>query len=180
VVVTVSLLYAVIVSAEQRRGARLQRIETYDSVALDASGALRITRSDGRVIAVPRQKEQSSFEGPTISSDRTAVGAHANYPNCCTSYDIPLELVVYHNAKIHRFKGNGLPIFQWRFADGGSRVAYGQEPVHSGCETHYELRDIVSERLIESADVPQPCGQRPDPPQVRIPDWVQQLQAASR
>lgn len=56
--------------------------------------------------------------------------------------------------------------------DGGTRVAYGQEPVHFGCATHYELRDIESERLIEAVDIPQPCGQAPDPKPVEIPQWV--------
>jgi hypothetical protein len=41
------------------------------------------------------------------------------------------------------------------FVGGGTRIAYGQEPVHFGCETHYELRDIESERLIETVDIPQ-------------------------
>src|SRR2546427_6205578 len=115
-----------------------------------------------------------------VSPDRTAVGAQADYPNCCTSYDIPLELVVYANGKVHRFTGIGLPIFQWHFADGGTRVAFGQEPVHFGCFIHYELRDIPSERLIESADIPEPCGQIPDPPTVAVPDWVKELNAAQR
>ena len=79
---------------------------------------------------------------------------------------------------MHRFTGVGLPIFQWHFADDGTRVAFGQEPVHFGCEVHYELRDILSERLIDSADVPQPCGQRPNPPAMTIPKWVTELDAA--
>lgn len=158
--------------------ARAQPLETYDSADVDGNGNLRITTSDRRRILVPKEGKQSSFSKPTVSSDRTAVGAQADYPNCCTSYDIPLELVVYSRGKVHRFKGIGLPILQWQFADGGTRIAYGQEPVHFACETHYELRDIDSERLIDSAKVPQPCGQHPDPAEVTIPKWVQELRAA--
>jgi hypothetical protein len=95
--------------------------------------------------------------------------------NCCTSYDVPLRLVVYAEGKVHRFTGVNLPIFGWAFADGGTRVAYGQEPVHFGCTTHYELRHIESERLIEAVDIPQPCGQIPDPGVVTIPPWVADL-----
>ncbi len=152
-----------------------QRVETYESAAVDPTGNLRITTSDGRRIIVSKEGEQSSFRNPTVSPDRTAVGAQAEYPNCCTSYDIPLQLVVYAKGKTHRFKGIGLPIFYWHFADGGTRVAYGQEPAHFGCEIHYELRDIQSERLIAAADIPQPCGQRPDPPPTKIPAWVKAL-----
>jgi hypothetical protein len=72
------------------------------------------------------------------------------FGNCCTSYDIPLQLVVYAQGKVHRFTGVGLPIFQWGFADRGTRIAYGQETVHFACATHYELPDIASERTSGS------------------------------
>jgi hypothetical protein len=72
---------------------------------------------------------------------------------------------------------SGLPIFQWHFADSGTQVAFGQEPVHFACSIHYELRDVRSERLLDSADVPQPCGQDPDPKPVAVPKWVTELEA---
>jgi hypothetical protein len=160
--------------------AQTPRSGTYASAEIDAAGRLRITTSSGRTITVPKERDQSSFANPVVSTDRTAVGAQANYPNCCTSYDIPLQLIVYAGGKVHRFKGTGLPIFVWHFADGGTRVAYGQEPVHFGCETHYELRDVQSERLLAAADIPQPCGLRPDPPETTVPEWVKALNAANR
>lgn len=52
-----------------------------------------------------------------ISSARNAVAAQALFPNCCTSYDIPLQLLVFAAGKAHRFTGVGLPIFQWGFVD---------------------------------------------------------------
>ena len=151
------------------------RVERYQSAVIDANGSLVITTSDQRTILVPKEGEQSSFSEPVVSPARTAVGAQALFANCCTSYDIPLQLVVYANGKVHRFTGVGLPIFQWRFADGGGRVAFGQEPVHFGCSIHYELRDVQSERLIDSADIPQPCGQIPEPRPMKIPKWVTEL-----
>jgi hypothetical protein len=160
--------------------ASAQQVETYESAEVDPNGNLRITMSDGRTITLVKEGEQSSFRNPTVSPDRTAVAAQADYPNCCTSYDIPLQLVVYAKGKVHRFKGIGLPIFQWHFTDGGTRVAYGQETVHFACETHYELRDIQSERLVDSADIPQPCGQRPHPPHTTIPNWVKELNDARK
>ena len=152
-------------------------METYQSAVINTTGGLVITTSDQRTIVVPKEGEQSAFSKPVVSSARTAVGAQAQFPNCCTSYDIPLQLVIYSNGKVHRFAGIGLPIFQWHFADGGTRVAYGQEPVHFGCSIHYELRDIQSERLIDSADVPEPCGQNPDPEAVHAPKWVDDLES---
>jgi hypothetical protein len=164
-------------SQRRERVPTASRVETVD---LEGNGSLRITMSDGRRIVVPKQGAQSSFRDPVVSADRTAVGAQAQFPNCCTSYDVPLQLVVYARGQVHRFTGIGLPIFQWHFADSGTRVAFGQEPIHFGCSVHYELRDIQSERLIESADVPQPCGQNPNPPAVPIPNWVKDLTATPK
>jgi hypothetical protein len=171
----VVLLLLPAVSAAQTRPTNVRRVEIYQSVAIDAKGSLVITTSDQKAILVPKEGEQSSFSEPILSSARTAVGAQAEFPNCCTSYDIPLQLVIYTDGKVHRFTGIGLPIFQWHFADGGTSVAFGQEPVHFGCSIHYELRDIQSERLIDSADIPEPCGQVPDPRAVKIPRWVTEL-----
>jgi hypothetical protein len=154
-----------------------QRPETYESAAIDANGNLSITTSDFRLITVLREGKQSSFRAPIVSRDRTSVGALAEYPNCCTSYDIPLQLVVYSNGRAHRFKGVELAMFEWHFADGGSRVAYGQQTVHFGCDVQYELRDVESERLIDSARVPVPCGQHPDPLPTAIPPWVKALKS---
>src|SRR6478752_6776379 len=119
--------------------------EKYTAVSVDKNGALAIARHDGTTVAVYRRGEQTRFDKPRLSPDRTAVGAQAMYPNCCTSYDIPLRLVVYENGREHWFKGVGLSIFWWRFEDGGRRVAYGQSTVHASCGTHYELRDVRSE-----------------------------------
>ena len=152
-----------------------RRSEIYQSATIGSDGRLVITTSDQRTIIVPKEDQQSSFDGPILSIDHTAVGAQAEFPNCCTSYDVPLALVVYASGKVHRFKGNGLPVLQWHFADGGTRVAYGQEPVHFGCFIHYELRDVQSERLVDSADIPEPCGQIREPAAVPIPEWVAEL-----
>ena len=151
--------------------------ETYASAAIDSSGDLVIVTSGGRRVAVRKERDQTSYSAPLLSPPKNAVGAQAMFGNCCTSYDIPLKLVVYVAGKAHRFVGAGLPIYRWAFADSGRRVAYAQEPLHFACETHYELRDIESERLVDSADIPQPCGQRPNPASVPIPQWVADLLA---
>lgn len=175
----VVVIVLVVTSSEgvsaQRRTPGGQRQETYVSATIDPSGRLVIARANGRSIVVPRERDQTAFSAPVVSSARSAVAAQAMFGNCCTSYDIPLQLVVYAQGKVHRFKGVGLPIFQWGFADSGTRIAYGQETVHFACATHYELRDIASERLIEAVDVPRPCGQDPDPGPVTVPRWVEEL-----
>jgi hypothetical protein len=154
--------------------------ETYKSVGIDTRGNLSILTAEGKTIEVPKGGlskagetfgKQRSFENPVLSPDRRSVGAQAMFENCCTSYDIPLQLVIYSNGKTHRFEG-GLAIFQWHFADGGRRVVFSQQTVHFSCSVHWELRDIASERLLAAVDIPESCGQIPDPPKVSVPKWV--------
>jgi hypothetical protein len=106
-----------------------------------------------------------------VSKDRRAVGATALFANCCTSYDVPLQLVIYSGGKTHRFEG-GLAIFDWHFADGGRRVVFSQQTVHFACSVHWELRDIATERVLAATDIPEACGQDPHPPKVNAPTWV--------
>jgi hypothetical protein len=154
--------------------------EVYASAAIDGDGNLRILTSKQRTIIVrrggpPKTAElagrQTAFGMPVLSEDDSAVGAPALFANCCTSYDIPLQLVVYSRGKTHRFEG-GLAIFDWHFADGGRRVVFSQQTVHFACAVHWELRDVASEKLLAAADVPEPCGQAPTPQQVKVPEWV--------
>lgn len=177
---TTLLLLATGIVVAQAPVSRESRRETYQSAAIDANGNLAIVRTNGLTVTVRKEGDQTSFSTLVLSSSKTAVGAQAMFPNCCTSYDIPLQLIVYAAGKVHRFTGVNLPIFRWAFVDGGTRIAYGQEPVHFGCATHYELRDIESERLIEAVDIPQPCGQIPDPKPVRVPPWVANLISGKR
>jgi hypothetical protein len=167
--------------------AQQQREEIYATANVGNDGDLHIMTTNGREIVVAKsddnrfvETQQAYFEKPELSDNQRAVGSRAFYRNCCTSYEIPLALVVYADGRTHRFTGSGLPIFLWHFADDGTMVAFGQEPVHFGCSVHYELREIRSERLIDSADVPEPCGQDPNPQPVKVPEWVTRLEQAQR
>jgi hypothetical protein len=181
--ITVALIVLVSVplhvAAQTPRASRIPA-ETYESADIDANGNLRIVTSDHRTITVPKTATpsagealgtQTAFEKPVLSDDRRAVAAPALFGNCCTSYDIPLQLVVYSRGRTHRFEG-GLAIFDWHFADGGRRVVFSQQTVHFTCSVHWELRDIASERLLAAVDIPETCGQVPDPPRVSVPRWV--------
>jgi len=153
---------------------------TYESVAIDADGNLRILTSEQQTIIVPKGGfakagesfgKQTAFKQPVLSDDRRSVGVKAMFANCCTSYDIPLQLVIYSSGKTHRFEGDW-PIVDWHLADGGRRVAFSQQTLHFSCLLHWELRDVASERLVETADIRENCGQIPDPPNVKVPKWV--------
>jgi hypothetical protein len=178
-VVALITIQAAAQTPRSRRAPTASR-QTYQSVDIDADGNLRIVTSEQRTIIVRKGGsaragesfgKQTAFEKPVISDDRRAVGAQAMFANCCTSYDIPLQLVIYSGGQTHRFEG-GLAIFDWHFADGGRRVVFSQQTVHFTCSVHWELRDIASERILDTADIPEACGQIPDPPKVKAPKWV--------
>jgi hypothetical protein len=179
-VVFVSAAITVGAAAQAPRQAPTASTETYESADIDGDGNLRILTSEQKTIVVPKGGspkagesfgKQTAFGKPVLSDDRRAIGAQAMFGNCCTSYDIPLQLVIHSGGKTHRFDG-GLAIFDWHFADGGRRVVFSQQTVHFACSVHWELRDIASEQLLATADIPEVCGQIPDPPKVEVPKWV--------
>jgi hypothetical protein len=129
-----------------------QAPETYDTAIVDATGQLTVTTVNGRLIQIPGDSGQVGFQDVTISPNRRAVGWLALFPNCCTSYPIPLELVVWTGGELRSFMGTGLPVWKWRFDSTSTQVAFFQETVHSGIGSHYELRDIVTGNLVAEYD----------------------------
>jgi hypothetical protein len=125
-----------------------QAPETYETAIVDANGHLHIVTSDRRQIQPPQDPNQVGFDKAAISPDRLAVGWLALFPNCCTSYPIPLKLVVYTNGRVHTFVGAGLPVWKWRFDSASKLVAFYQETVHGGIGGHYEVREIATGRLV--------------------------------
>ena len=145
-------------------------VETYVQAVVDPGGQLRIQTKDGREIVPRKEPDQVAFDKAAISPDGHAVGWLAQYPNCCTSYPIPLKLVIYASGKLRTFTGSGLPVWRWRFQAGGKQVSFEQETVHGGIGVHYELRDITTGRLIAKYDPKPPPDATGDPPK-----WVAEL-----
>src|SRR5579862_5617931 len=81
--------------------------DRYTNASVEQSGNLRISTNEGRSIVVPREHDQVGSDHVAIASDGSAVGWVALYPNCCTSYPIPLKLFVYVNGKTRTFTGSG-------------------------------------------------------------------------
>ena len=136
-------------------------------------GQLRIVTSRGRTIEPAKDSGQVSFSKPEISPDGRTVGWLAEFPHCCTSYPVPMKLVVQTKYRTQSFTGSGLPVWRWTFRENGSHVAFRQETVHGGQGLHYELRDVTTGRLIEAYD-PATAGTQ------SIPRWVTALDSAQR
>jgi len=120
----------------------------YRQAEIDSAGRLRIVLSNNRVIWPPRDSQQVGFEKAAISADHRVVGWLALYPNCCTSYPVPLKLVLRHADGRRTVISNELPIWQWAFAADGRSVVIRQAPVHGDAPTSYELREIHTGRLV--------------------------------
>lgn len=162
--------------------APLSAQERYLDARVDGDGVLRIVTARGEIIAPGPQpdrefdRKQVGYDRIQISPGGEAVGWLAMFPNCCTSYPIPLELVVYADGIKRAYTGVGLPIFRWRFLGTGDRVAFRQETVHGGFGVHYELRNVKTGELL--AEYQPRVG--PDNrilPDQSAPDWVATLDA---
>jgi hypothetical protein len=150
--------------------------DRYVGATVDEAGRLRILTSAGRAIVLPSEPDQVGIEAIAVAPDGRSVGWLALYANCCTSYPIPLKLLVYVRGALREFTGVGLPVWHWRYAARGAQVAFSQETVHGGLGIHYELRDVLSGRLVaEYTPAIGPDG-RPLPNQT-VPAWVTELDA---
>ncbi len=145
----------------------LPAADTYLQASTDQAGQLRIATKDGREIVPKKEAGQVGFDKAAISPDGRSVGWSALYPNCCTSYPIPLKLVIYASGRVRTF-AEGLPVWQWCFVAGGKQVAFFQETVHGGRGTRHELREVVTGRLIA---VYEPAPE-PDTDLRGVPKWL--------
>jgi hypothetical protein len=154
--------------------------EAYASAKVDDRGQLRIVTQSGRTIVPKKLADQVGFDAAQVSPDGRAVGWLAQFPNCCTSYPIPLKLVIRSNGRDRTFTGDDdLPVWRWRFTAGGKQVAFEQETVHGGMGIHYELRDVATGKLIAAFD-PAPGYERnsgAEADSVAVPEWVAGLDA---
>jgi hypothetical protein len=138
----------------------------------DNGSRLLITTDGGSQFAAPTFSEQVGFEQPRISSDGQSVGWLALYPNCCTSYPIPLKLVVLDRSRrLHTFEGIKLAVFKWCFLSQSSSVAYMQTIVHGSNFEHFEARSISSGQLLSEYEYPNEESENAAA-HIRAPSWV--------
>lgn len=121
----------------------------YVKVTLDDLQQLVVTTNDKHTFKPKKYTDQVGFRSPQISADGNTVGWLTLYDNCCTSYAIPLELVIFRKGKtLQRFTGNGTPVWNWYFVPGTENVAFSQQPTHGSNSSHYELRNIETGVLV--------------------------------
>jgi hypothetical protein len=124
-------------------------------VAEEDQSTLTITAADGSSFAAPAFIDQVGFEKARVSPDGKYVGWLALYPNCCTSYPIPLKLVVLDEARrLHTFVGIELAIIRWCLLPGSASVAYMQTILHGTSFEHFEWRAIADGKLLGEYEYP--------------------------
>jgi hypothetical protein len=124
---------------------------TFAGATIDSTGQLRV-RLANRIIQPAKDSDQVAFEQVALSADHRVVGWVALHPNCCTSYPIPLRLVLLRADGRRTVIGNELPIWQWGFASDGRSVVIRQSPVHGAAPSHYERRDVLTGRVLATAE----------------------------
>jgi hypothetical protein len=147
------------------------------------TGPLHIIYSDGREIVqtLPPLKPSTDkeivfnavgFSGVELAQDRQTLGWTINVQNCCTSYSIPLSVVVFqHKQVLHTFD-QGQMVWSWMFFDGGNQVAVVFGPTHGPEVGNYQLYDVKTGTLLSEvwgdADT--------QSLKTDAPDWAKRLQ----
>ncbi len=135
--------------------------------------SLRVLKSDGSHFDAPKYADQVGFSEPRISADGKHIGWLALYPNCCTSYPIPLALVVLDETQqLHSFDGIKIAVFSWCFMPNARAVGYAQTVVHGSNFQHFEMRAIADGRLLSQYDYPHEDADNALA-RKRAPHWVQ-------
>lgn len=146
--------------------------DRYLAATITPSGDLLVITTNRDTVIINKDSSQTSFDLPVISSDSFVVGVQKRFPNCCTSYDVPKQLLIYRNRKAHIFKSN-MCIFRWSFIDNGSRVVFEENPTHGDvCCQPYTLANTKTGRILASSCIRQPCYEDTKYKKPWIPNWI--------
>ncbi len=111
-------------------------------------GKAHLEYAGGATRTVPPEKKQVGCDHVSVAEDRRTVGWSVLVENCCTSYPVPIAVVLYRDGK-KTVIATGQMISQWRFVGRGERVAALSGPVH-GYASEAVLVDARSGKRLES------------------------------
>jgi hypothetical protein len=136
---------------------------------LSADRASLVVRTADESFPAPKtEAEQRGFDQPQVSSDGKFVGWVALETSCCTSYPLPITLVLLRDDRsLFRFD-EGLPIWAWKFEQGGT-VAFRQRTTHGTSTVTYNLIRIRDRKLIGQYECFSEDASSETP---RVPNWV--------
>jgi hypothetical protein len=155
--------------------------ERYANVLIEPDGGVTVITEDGRRITTPsKDDDQVGADRAAVAPDRQSVGWLATYSNCCTSYPLPLKLMILWNGQLRTLKAkHARPIWYWTFQGGGKFVAFRQETTHGSQGLHYERWDVVSGRRVADY-MPEYDENGHTVSRPHEPKWVRALDAAEK
>jgi hypothetical protein len=123
------------------------------------TGPLHIVYDDGTEVVKSLPPLEASTEKETVfndvgfsdvhlAADRQTLGWTIDVENCCTSYPIPLRLVIFRHRKVLRSFEQGQMVWSWMFFLGGKQLAAVFGPPHGPEVGDYRLYDVQSGKLI--------------------------------
>ena len=115
----------------------------------DADGRVHTVGRSGNDTVIPKEKDQVRCDSPQVAEDHQTAGWLIDYENCCTSYPIPLTLVIYRPGRIIQRIKPGWMIFDWRFVEGARKIALSSGTVHGMTYRSLSLYDVRTGRLLE-------------------------------
>jgi hypothetical protein len=142
----------------------------YGGATLSADGRrLTIKSARGSFAAPKTEAAQQGYSQPLVASDGRAIGWLALSPSCCTSYPLPLALVVIGtNRKPVRFEDSP-PIWAWKFELANTAVAYRQRTTHGSSTVTYKLVRIRDREILEEYEC---FSEDASSPAAEVPGWV--------
>lgn len=141
-----------------------------------SDGRAHIVLHDGGEYVAPKEgsaadeDQQQGVADMQVSEDGRAAGWLVLYPNCCTSYPIALEVVVYRDGKLWPRVPLTVErsISRWHFWHGSSQVVLLCQSLHGTPDFEAQRFDLTSsKRLAGWPEPPQPAKR------LVVPPWVE-------
>ena len=144
----------------------------FDSPSVTAEGQdLKYRDASGRIHTSPRVEGQVRFSGPRVSANGRFLGWLAEFPTCCTSYPVALQLVVMDKGKRLTTFSGPQAIFGWCFSPNSRAVVYRQEALHGPTDHVFEMRSVRSGNLIRRFVLPLQ-GPESQAQRGQLPNWA--------
>ena len=121
--------------------------QTVSHAYIGNDGKAYVIFANGAVKIMPPERQQVGCDNILVDSDKHTVAWSMLVDNCCTSYPVPIAIVLYRDGK-KRVISTGQMIWKWRFVREG-RIAVVSGPVH-GLAAEANLYSIQSGRVLES------------------------------
>ena len=131
-------------------------------VSAGPKGTAQITRADGSMTTVPKERGQVGISDPQTSPDDRTVGWLVDFSTESLSYPISGTLIIWRAGKVLRRFGTEQVFYSWTFYAHGKQVAYHTGPTHGEQKSHCELHEVESGRRLAVWDGDLESSGRPD------------------